>query len=224
MPTALFVQRDAAYHLVRRRLRGTCTREQWDNPRWRQAALDRAWAAGIDAVRDDGLEFVCPAPVTLIYSGGSVFCADIRLSPKSPPMWVYPDGRKMPLPPLLNFVTVRRTTYKHWAEGPLIHVELMSSAPGLNAADKRAIDALPNAALREAATKALGATAYSVEAQDAPDMRNAVDFRIRGIFKAKDYTVLASKQSHQGSKLVLPDGSLWDGGDGERAPDNILGD
>lgn len=224
MPTALFVQRDAQYHLVRRRLRGTCTREQWDNPRWRQAAIDRAWAAGIDAVRDDGLEFVCPAPVTLIYGGGSLICADIRLGPKQPPMWVYPDGRKMPLPPLLNFATVRRTTYKHWAEGPLIHVELMSSPKAMNAADKRAIDSLPNAALREAATKALAVTAYSAEAQDAPDMRDLVDFRIRGIFKAKDYTVLASKQSDQGSKLVLPDGSVWDGRDDERAPDDLLGD
>lgn len=224
MPTALFVQRDAAYHLVRRRMRGTCTREQWENPQWRQAAIDRAWAAGIEALRADDLEFVCPAPVTLIYNGGSVFCADIRLGPNQPPMWVYPDGRKMALPPLLNFATVRRTTYKYWAEGPLIHVELMSPQRGMNADDKRAIDRLPNSALREAALKAISVTAFSAEAQDAPDMRDLVDFRIRAICKAKDYNVLVSKQSDQGSKLVMPDGSVWDGADNETAPDNLLGD
>lgn len=222
--TALFVQRDASYHLVRRRLRGTCTREQWDNPQWRQAAIDRSWAAGIEALRADELQFVCPAPVTLIYSGGGVFCADIRLGPTAPPMWVYPDGRRMPLPPLLNFATVRNTTYKNWAEGPLIHVELMSPKGQLSADDRRAIDSLPNSSLREAALAAISATAYSAEAQDAPDMRDLVDFRIRAICRAKDYTVLASKQSDQGSKLVLPDGSVWDGRDDETVPDSFLGD
>lgn len=224
MPTALFVQRDTSYHLVRRRLRGTCTREQWDNPQWRKAAIDRAWTAGIQAVRDDDAEFVMPAPLTLFYAGGGLLGADIRLSPASAPMYITPDGRRMAIPPIPALCTVYHTTYKHWAEGPLIHIEIMAPTRALSADDRRAIDALPNAALRERALAALPETAYSAEAQTAPDMRDLVDFRIRGIFKAKDYTVLASLQSTQGSKLVLPDGSVWDGRDDEVAPDGILGD
>jgi hypothetical protein len=224
LPTALFVQRDTSYHLVRRRLRGTMTRDQWDNPQWRRAAIEATWQGAIAAVRDDNQEFVMPAPVTLFYAGNSLLCADIRLSPSAPPKYIRPDGRPMVLAPVLAMSTVHHTTYKQWAEGPLIHIEIMQPTTTLSADDQRAIDSLPNAALRERALAAVGVTGYSAEAQDAPDMNNLVDFRIRGIFKTKDYTVLESKQSSQGSKLLLGDGSVWDGRDDESAPDDILGD
>ncbi len=227
MPTALFVQRDTAYHLVCRTIRGSMTREQWDHPAWQRDAIGRAWAAAPQAIRasDEHLDLVTPAPVTLFYAGGGLLCADTRLGPKAPHRYIHPDGRKMQIAPVLAMCTVRHTTYKHWAEGPLFHVAALSKATaGLSPEDKRAIDSLPNAALRERALAAVSAAGRSVEAQDAPDMRDVVDFTIRGIFKTKDYTVLESKQSDQGAKLVLSDGTVWDGRDDEAAPDSILGD
>lgn len=227
MPTALFVQRDTAYHLVCRTIRGSMTREQWDAPAWQRDAIGRAWAAVPQTIKasDDNLEFVTPAPVTLFYVAGGIFCADTRLGPKAPARYIYPDGRKMAIPPILAMCTVRHTTYAHWAEGPLFHVAALSKRPtGLSAEDRRAIDGLPNAALRERALAAVGTASRSVEAQDVPDMRDTVDFVLRGIFKTKDYTLLESKQSDQGAKLVLPDGTVWDGSNDETVPDNFLGD
>lgn len=221
--TALFVQRDTSYHLVRRRLRGSMTRDQWDNPSWRSAAIETAWSAAIEAVRADELEFVMPSPVTLFFSGDALYCADVRL-PGGAPQYIYPDGRSMTNPPFTLMCTSRRTTYKTWVEGPLIHIQLTPHTKRLSPDDQRAIDSLPNAALRDRALAAISVTGSSAEAQDAPDMRDVVDFGLRGIFKTKDYTVLTSKQSDQGSKLVLPDGTVWDGRDDEVAPDNLLGD
>lgn len=226
MTTALFVQRDAATVLVRRSLRATCTREEWDTPRFRQAAIDKAWAAGVQAMKAVGnYTFVTASPVTL-YRGqdGTVLFADIRTSPTAPPHLIWPHGQKVVALPALMPSVVQNTTYRHWAEGPLPHIELMQAPTGLSDEDKRIIDSMPNSALRERARSALEASGNSVEARSAPPTTETIDFMIRGIFSIPDHTVLVSKQSDQGSKLVLPGGAVWDGRDNEQAPDSLLED
>ncbi len=205
MPTALFVQRDAATVLVPRSLRASCSREEWDNPRWRQAQIDKAWAAGVHAIKATGdYTLVTPAPVTLFRgSDGEVLYADIRTNPTAKPKLIWPSGKAVAFLPALRPAVVQRTTYAHFAEGPLIHIELTAPSPGLSADDKRAIDMMPNSALRERMTAAMGPSTGSAEAQTAPDTRERIDFIIRGIFSMPDLTVLVSKQSEQGSKLVL---------------------
>ncbi len=226
MPTALFVQQDAETVLVRRSLRATCYREEWDVPRFRQAAIDKAWAAGVVAMKAVGdYTFITPSPVTLYRDkAGEVLYADIRTAATAPAHLIWPDGRNISFLPALLPGAVQRTTYAHFAEGPLPHIELMAGPGGLSDDDKRIIDSMPNSALRERARQALEGAGTSTEARTAPDMRERVDFMIRGIFSIPDNTVLVSKQSDQGSKLVLPGGSVWDGRDDEIAPDDLLED
>jgi len=220
MPTALFVQQDARTVLVCRNMRATCTREEWDTPRWRQAAIDKAWAAVPHAIRAVGdLTLVTPAPVTLYRSTtGEVLYADRRLSAKAPPDFIWPDGRKMSALLAVPAAAIQRTTYKHFAEGYLPHIELMPAVAELSAEDREVLDALPNGAIREQARAALVGAGVAHEARTAPPTDTIVDFFIRGIFSMPDYTVFASKQSAEGHKVVVGNG-LWDGKDDEPVED-----
>lgn len=210
--TSLYVERDRAYVLVRRRLVGTMTRAEWDTPAHRAAGIAAAWTAGIAAIRVDGLEFVAHAPIILYRHPltGVVACADIAL-PGAARHLIRPEGERLtrlPHAPRGFGWTRERTTYATWAEGPLPHrVYDMDAAPTPH--DDRVVQALrhQNAALRRLIDGALGPAEFADTARSMPTTDDLVDFRLRGVFRRPDFRVLVSKQdAERGSKIVTSDG------------------
>jgi hypothetical protein len=208
----IYVQRDPRYAVVRRSLRYSCTREEWDSPRWRQQAIDRAWHRGLDAIRASGnCEFVAAAPVVLYKILDQVLYANIA-QPGRPPEFIYPNGERMdPSKALLAYGTVG-TTYLKWAEGPLPGIALTDeSSGGLSEDDRRAIEG-QHRVIRERMMQAVSGAGESPEVGDYtkadPDL---VDFRVRGYFKVPDYTVLLSRQQGGESKVITSDGVIEHG-------------
>ena len=209
----LFVERDTAWLLVRRRMVGTMTRLEWDKPVHRVAALQATWTAAQAAMRVNDEEFVTHAPVVLYRHPltGAVACADIDrgagrelITPTGKPL------ERLPHPPQGMTWTRERTTYATWAEGPLPHrVYDMPEAP--TPFGDRAVQQLrhQNGALRDLIDGALGPAEFADMTRDTPTLDDLVDFRIRGVFRRRDYRVLVSKQdSEQGSKILTPDGMV----------------
>ena len=195
----LFRQDDPAYLLVSRRLRSSCTREQWDSPSAFAEVLRHDWSRAIADLAREGYEFVTPAPVTLYRRvDGTVAFADTRRRLTDPPRYVLPGGQKLAAKrvPKGQFA-IHRTTYMHWAEGPLFHVELgMQKAP--TPLDDPIIQYYrhQNAALRELIdsnmTRAEFAPYANVAQHDSPDI---VDYKIAGIFKRPEFTTITSLQT-----------------------------
>ena len=207
----LYVERDTAWLLVRRRMVGTMTRLEWDEPSHRLAALKAAWTAAQAAMRSNDEEFVAHAPIVLYRHPltGVVACADIDRGTGQE--LISPTGRSLasvPHPPQGMSWTRERTTYATWAEGPLPHrVYDMPDAP--TPFQDRSVQQLrhQNSALRDLIDGALGPANYADMTRETPTLDDLVDFRIRGVFRRKDYRVLVSKQdAGRGSKILTEDG------------------
>ena len=215
MPTAIYVERDPSYLLVRRRMVGTMTRAEWDSPALFQAALDRWWALAKRAIRVEDEEFVTEQPVTVYRQPGTgrVVFADIRMERRGPPSLITPDGRPLaswPAEPSGQGWLHHNTSYAAWAEGPLPHTE-PDMGPALTPLDDPEVQAVrsQNRALRDLIDGALSPTNYAQAARERPTTENIVDFRIRGIFRRRDYKVLRSLQDEAlGSKVVTSDGII----------------
>lgn len=182
---AIYVERDRRYVAVIRRIRGSCPREEWDHPAHRRAAIDRAWEAAERALRLEGYELLTPAPVVV-------------------PIRDQMTG---------GVIGHWRTTYRHWAEGPLPHLDT-SPVPLPPLSDEVQQARAENSAVRERLDALL------VGAQVAPPPRQVfddgwVDFRIKGVFRRADYRVLRSLQSGEDAKLLLEGGGVEDGYDEE---------
>lgn len=206
--TVLHVERDASYILVCRVLVGTCTREEWDRPEHRRLTIARAWQHAADALRVEDEELVAPLPVTLYRDHmGRVVCADISL-PGRPRKLVTPEGRPAVATPAdLALARVERTTYAHWAEGPLPHLDLdmrQATTPDTD----RDIQYLrhQNRALMELIDASMSPSEWAPEANTVQADDGLVDFRMRGVFRRRDYRQLVSKQTGEASGLLLSDG------------------
>lgn len=208
--TALFVEADRKTILVRRRIKHHCTREEWDSPSLRAAKIAEAWRLTATTIRSEGETLVSPSPVELYRDPitGAVVCADIRM-PGQGARWIDVQGHPLLWPPRLIGLRRERTTYEHWAEGPLVYT-------GDHAAIAAALDPLTqqslqrvrhqNAALR-AKIDAAVAPAFDPVALDAghPEF---VDFRVRGIFERSDLRTVQSKQTGEAARLILADGTV----------------
>ena len=209
----LYVERDPSYVLVRRRMIGTMTRAEWDAPQHRETAIRAAWLKAIDGLRGDGEHFVVEAPVVLYRhpTAGTVVAADVT------PMGarrqiISSTGARLadiPPPPLGLRWVVERTSYARWAEGPLPH-RSYDMEPAPSRSRDRALQEVRhrNRALRDLIDRALGPAELADVAWTMPsDISALVDFRIRGVFRRRDYRVLVSKQdAERGSKIILSDG------------------
>ena len=211
--TALFIERDATYHHMSRKLRASCVRAEWDDLGYRQAAIDAAWKQAIDGIRSEGYEFVCPMPVTLYCDPISkeVVYADIRGPQDAYPHWISAHGERLigiiPNPGLVKI----RTSYARWAEGPLVNIQPdLITAP--KTTDDPEIQRLrhQNSALREAIDFALAQGANDADLPQTVDPHSdKVDFRLRGVFRKRDYRVLVSKQApDEGSKIITSEGLI----------------
>lgn len=204
--TALHVLQDARYVLLTVSLRGTCTREEWDAPAYRRLAIARAWQRAVAAKRADDEEFVAFAPVTLYCTPtGDVRYADVRLPADPGPKFITADGRRViGAPGDLALLVPARTTYARWAEGPLPRVDTeMADAPTPD--EDRDIQALrhQNRALRELIDGSLGPAEWAPAANDSTRVDDLVDFRIRGVFRRRDFRKFESKQTGDVSHLVI---------------------
>lgn len=209
MSTALFVQRDTTHHPVLRRLRGSCTREEWDVPAWRQAAIARTGQQAIEQLRAEGLTFLAWAPVALRFDAQThgLLWAEIDL-PGQPVKFISPVGDPLlgrPADAPRGIMTVK-TTYATWAEGPLMAIVPLDDEPTALPDDVTRVLAQSTRPLRERITAALGVTATSPQARKRADTLERVDFRLRGVFSRPDYTVLVSKQTGEDAKLLTADG------------------
>lgn len=209
--SALFVEADRRTILVRRRIKHHCTREEWANPASRAAKIAEAWRLTAATIRAEGETLVSPSPVTLYRDPltGAVVCADIRLPHHAGPVWINARGNALLLPPLLVGLRRERTTYEHWAEGPLVYTGDHAAVSA--ASDPLTVQSLQrvrhqNAALREKIDAASGPL-FDPVALDAghPEF---VDFRVRGVFERSDLRTLQSKQTGEAAKLILADGTV----------------
>lgn len=213
MPTALYVERDPSYLIVRRRLIGTMTRAEWDHPALRQAALDTWWERGIKAIRVEDEEFVTYCPVTLYCDPftGEVGFADLGHGRVH--QWISSTGEPLiPPPAWVHSRTWTRlnTSYRTWAEGPLPHVE-PDTVPALTPLDDPDVQAIrsQNSALRQLIDGALGPANFADMPRLMPTTEHLVDFRMRGVFRRRDYRVLRSLQDEaQGSKILTTEGVI----------------
>lgn len=220
MTTALFIERDASYVPMVRKLRGTMARQEWDHPGYRAAALKRAWDFALAHIKqsDPTAEFLCPLPVTLYCAPvtGAVIVADISRDGVTP-TWITATGDLRIVPPLVDHAIVRRTTYAHWAEGPLPHLEMeLLSAPTPH--QDREVQRLraQNRAIRDKLDAALAPNNWAAAPAsfDPGSMANLIDFRVRGVFRVRDHRVIESKQSDS-AKLRITDGMIDFGEDGQ---------
>lgn len=208
--TALHVEADRQYILVRRSIQGTCTRDEWDSPAHRKLAIAKAWKHAIGALRSEDEQFVAFAPVALWCDRmtGAVVVADARLPQDADGRWLTPDGRKLMGRPRLDGLVARRTSYARWAEGPLPHVSTEMEAAHTPDED-RDIQYLrhQNRALRELIDGALAPSEWAASANTHAD-DGLVNFRIRGVFQRADYRRLISKQTGESSGLLLDGGHV----------------
>lgn len=186
---------------------GTMTRGEWDDPAHRRAAIAQAWKAAIAGLRSQGLEFYTAAPVLLYRdpADGVVAYADIRERAEHRHRLIDPMGFDLILAPAspsgLPWV-VEKTTYHHWAEGPLPHLDPeLETAP--TPTDDPDVQRLrhQNRWLRELVDRALSPANYAQQPRSIKPAAGLVDFRIRGVFKRRDFRVLESKQA--GSEKML---------------------
>lgn len=212
--TALYVERDPSYLLVRRRMVGTMTRAEWDSPALRQAALDRCWTMAERAIRSEDEELVSANLVALYCDpvSGEVVCANVNPGPGHA-QWIDPLGRPMTMLPIeptgLGWVR-HNTTYRAWAEGPLPHIEpdMLPARSPLDDPDVQAIRS-QNRGLRDLIDGALGPANYAPMPRVMPTTEHLVDFRIRGVCKRRDFRVLRSLQDEQlGSKILTSEGRI----------------
>lgn len=208
----LYVQRDSRYVIERKNLRYSCTREEWDQPHWRQQAIDRAWSRGLEAIRATGdYEFVAASPVLLYKMLDKVLYANIA-APGRRPEFIYPDGERMdPSKAVLPMATIG-TSYHKWAEGPLPNLTLTEeTSGGISDEDRRLIES-QRKTIRDRAMKALEGPSMAPIAGDINDLEWAmVDFRIRGYFRTPDHKVLLTRQPGGESKLITSDGVIEHG-------------
>lgn len=199
---ALFVERDPEYVLVERKIRHHCTREEWANPVYRQAAISEAWRLA-DNIRSEGDYLITPSPVTLYCEPmtGGVVCADVQTPQDGGPKWIDAQGTKLLGPPQLVGLMRTRTTYAQWAEGPLPytgdHEALAGPDPLADTETQRVRH--QNRWLRQAIDDALE-PALDPVARDAGHTEY-VDFRVRGIFRRRAPRVLETRQDVGGSAL-----------------------
>lgn len=220
MTTALFIERDASYVNVVRKLRGTMTREEWEHPGYRQAALDAAWTKALAGIRewDASASLVSPLPVTLYLSPvtGAVLVADIRRTANQP-IWISATGANHLIPPVMPSGTIiKRTSYAKWCEGPLPHISpdmLDAPTPEQDPEVQRLM--AQNSALRDALQSQFTPANYAPlpRQYDPMSSLDLVDFRFRGVFRVRDFQVLDSKQATS-AKLKTSDGMLDLGEDG----------
>ncbi len=210
--TALYVERDPSYLLVRRRMIGTMARPEWDSPALRQAAIDRYWGLARAAIRVEDEELVSAALVTLYCHpiSGEVEFADLGagtgehrfISPLGQPL------RQVPVEPTgLNWVR-RNTTYASWAEGPLPHRE-PDPAQALTPLEDPAVLSVVanNSAIRDVIMGGFSPSNFAPMARPIPTTDHQVDFRIRGICRRRDLRVLTSLQDRElGSKILTSEG------------------
>ncbi len=221
---ALFVERDIQYVARTRKLRGTMTREEWRHPGHRQAAITAATKMALAHIKqsDATAEPIAPLPVVLYCDSksGAVFLVDIG-SGRAPgtPIWIKPDGENLFIPPRLNMslVTIRRTTYARWAEGPLPHIEMgLLDAPMADMDPELQRLRAQNSAIRQAIDT------YMQDASNSqmPRMHSLskdsdlVDFRIRWVFRCSAPRVFDSKQATSAKMITPHDGILDLGEDG----------
>lgn len=209
--TALFIENDIAWVPVIRKLRGECTLEEWNTPAHRDAAVARVWRDGIANIRSEDEFFITHHPVVLYLrrSDQQLLAADIRQKRSDPPCFI--DAKGLPLfhtylPP--SDVVRVKTTYAHWAEGPLPHYEGEVSAAPTPDTDRELQYLLnQNSAIREAVEKAMGPGDYADQSLVFDSSKGMVDFRVRGFFKRREYRQLQSKQVEDSlGKLITHDG------------------
>lgn len=206
------VERDPTWVLLVRPLRGTMSREEWQVPAHRQAAIDRAWKAAEAGKRADEEFLETPLPATLYCdpATGAVRFADIRQPRDLLPYWIDPKGTRLLAVPDTRAYVRYRTTYATWAEGPLVHIEpdLVPAKKSTDDVDVQRVRA-QNRAIREMVDAWLAVGANDADMPRSPMENGLVDFRIRGVFKRRDYRVLVSQQSPmEGSKIITSSGVI----------------
>lgn len=208
--TALFVEADRRTILVRRRIKHHCTREEWDNPARRAAKIAEAWTLTQSAIRAEGERFLHPSPVTLYRDvlSGAVVVADISLPHDAAPRLIYPDGTPVLFTPVLAGLVRERTTYAHWAEGPLPYFGNHAAVAAPDPLQDRHLQQIRhrNRHLREKIDAAI-APSFDPIALDAGD-DEYVDFRVRGIFERDDLRTIQSKQTQEATRLIVADGTV----------------
>lgn len=199
---ALFIERDAEYVLVERKIRHHCTVDEWNSQPHRQAAIAEAWRLA-DNIRSEGDYLVTPSPVTLYRDplSGAIVCADIQTPQDSGPKWITADGTRLVRPPVLLGLIRERTTYAVWAEGPLFYTgdhEAMAAPDPLRDQELQRIrhqNSWLRAAINDALEPALDPISKDI---GSPGL---VDFRVRGIFRRRAPRVLETRQDTGGSAL-----------------------
>ena len=200
--TALFVERDSAPRVIRRRIVHSCTLEEWNSPAHRSAAIAECWGIAIKNMRADNETFMAPSPVTLYCDlAGRVKYADISLPNSNQPIWIDALGRNI-FSPKIEALIPRRTTYMEWAEGPLPY---RGDSP-MDAPDPLLDRNLQyirnqNSSLRAVIDSALVASRDSI-ARDV-QWNGVIDFRVRGIFELPPLRAMESKQAGGDAKVIL---------------------
>lgn len=199
--TTLFVERDAARVRIIRKVVGTCTLDEWDNPSRRQAAIDGLWRVLATTIRSENQTLIGPLPVIVWadpLTGRDVLAHNGRA-------WIDATGNPILGQPSTAGLVKRRTTYAHWAEGPRIyagdHAPEAAPSPLL---DRQLQEVRSrNRWLRELIDPAIEASFDPVAKDGGQD--DLVDFRVRAIVEADDYRVLVSKQTGDAA-AILDDG------------------
>lgn len=209
---ALFVERDAETVRVRRRLKHHCTREEWGRPALRAAAIAACWRLSAN-LRAEGETLVAPAPVTLYRDPftGAVVCADIRMPQDAGPRWIDPTGVPLLAPRTAGLVS-ERTTYEHWAEGPLPYTGDLEAVAPPDPTEDRDLQQVrhQNRWLRAAIDDALEPASDAIP-HDLYRPTDLVDFRVRGVFSRLAPRVLESRQDTGGAALNADAKVILDG-------------
>lgn len=207
MTAALFIQQDSQRVYKRRRIKHSCTLEEWLSPAHRAAKIHEAWRLAAQNIRSEGFELVTPCPVTLYRdpTTGTVVFADIKNPTDKASLFIDRLGTAILFPKLTGLIP-ERTTYAHWAEGPLPY---MGDAP-IEAPDPlrdRHLQYLRNqnsdikAVIDAAMEGSRDQIAQTVE------FKGIVDFRVRGVFATQAPTIFDSKQTNQEAAVRL-DGQM----------------
>lgn len=214
---ALFIEQDSEQRVIRRRIVHACEQDRWFHQGHRQAAIREAWDLARSTVGAENMQFIAPAPVTLYCDPrtGAVRYADIRHPGESAPRWIDPLGRQVRFPMTDGLVTIR-TSYMHWAEGPLPYMgEAPHDAPDPLADRNIQYIRNQNSSLRAVIDSALAAANDKIP-QDVV-IQGWVDFRVRGYFSINELPSFVSKQTNQEALVkidgqMVPTDQLWSEG------------
>lgn len=206
--TAIFVQQDSSIRYVRRRLKHALTLDEWNDPAHRSAKIAECWKLALANLRAEGMYFVAPVPVTLYRNSmGRVLLADIRTPDQPDHQFIDPFGTPILKPNLFGLVP-ERTTYMHWAEGPLSY----TGADPIAAPDPFEDRYLQYLRHQNSAIKRVIDAAMDASRDELPQdiyFDGVVDLRVRGVFATTAPAIYESKQTNVEAAVKL-DGQMID--------------